>query len=978
MKKKLCILLLWGLILFVNVSANKVYADSLTMEADTPAIVQGNYKEKLDSWNNESFSDNSDYSYTIAPSSFENDLTLTNQNYGYDHDVYEWNNDSIVEFKVEVPTDGLYNISLDFFSISNNLIDIELGVTINGEVQYQESSQIILYKLWQQIEAFPVDRYGNDFYGEQAQIFRWIHQDFQDPMGLYTEPLLFELNSGVNTVTINKVKGDILLGDITVSGKTELVTYQEYSNQATLIADEVYDTYEAEIPDSKSSTNIQPGVSRDALVTPFSVSELKLNHIAGLTFNSERETISYYINVETSGYYFITLKVLQNEVANGTVYRTLRINGEIPFSEAQSLPFNYDMNWQNVTLGGENPYLFYLETGQNELSFSVNLSLYHDAYYRVNQILDYINDLSLQIRKLTGNQVDENRDWEISDYIPNLQDQLLLRANELSDIYNYLESLSNDDKLSEILSSLKIAIRNINYLAEEPNEIPVNISLLSTSNESISAVLGNVISMMLHSPLSIDKFYVHTDVEIERAEAGFFTRTWLSIKRFFLSFFDERYQTVVSDDELVVWINRSKQYSDLVQKMVDDTFTPSTNIKVNVSVMASEGKLVLANSAGTNPDVALGVASWLPYDLGMRGAIYDLTEFRDDPEFADILSYYHEESLIPMIYDEGLYGLPDTENFYVLFYRDDILTGLDIPVPQTWDDVATIMPILKRYALNFYLPLSSATSLKSFDSTLPFLFQYGSSVYDETGFNVNMENEETVKALEVMTELYTIYSVDTTVTSFYNDFRLGLSPIGVGDFGMYVTLLNAAPDIQGLWKIALLPGVQKNDGSIDRSAPGAQTANMIFQQNDKLDESWAFLKWWSSTETQIDFTNLLLSTLGKEYLWNTANVEAFNSLSIDEYDLSVIQDQWTHLRELPKVPGSYQVELEISNIWNSVVLERENLRVLLNDSIIRMDKEIHKKMSEFGYMDANEVILKAYILANTSIIETWKAGDSNE
>ncbi|XFA99051.1 extracellular solute-binding protein [Candidatus Izemoplasma sp. B36] len=978
MKKRLFILLMFIMISLINVSAFKVDAEPLAMESNTSIVIQGNYKEKLDSWENESFSDNSDFSLTITPSDFINDLILTNQNNGYNHSVYQWNDDEVIDFEVNVPTKGLYSLSLDFYSISDNLIDTELGVKINGKTQYLEASQVILYKLWEQKEGFPIDRFGNDFYGEQTQVYKWIHQDLQDPMGLYSDPLLFELNSGMNTISMNKVKGAILLGDITISGKTNLLTYAEYSNEATLLTNEVYDTYEAEIPDSKNSTNIQPGVSRDALVTPFDVSELKLNHISGLTFNSERETISYLINVETSGYYNITLKVLQNEVTNSTVYRALKINGEIPFLEAKSLPFNYDMNWQNVTLGGDSPYLFYFEEGQNEISFCVDLSLYQDTYYNVNQILDYINDLSLQVRKLTGNQVDENRDWEISDYIPDIQNQLLQKANELDEIYSYFEELTYTDKLSEILSSLKIAIRNINYLAEEPNEIPVNISLLSTSNESISAVLGNVISMMLDSPLSIDKFYIHTDVEIEKAEANFFTRTWLSIKRFFLSFFDERYQTVVSDDELVVWVNRNKQYTDLVQKMADDIFTPNTGIKVNVSVMASEGKLVLANSAGTNPDVALGVASWLPYDLGMRGAIYDLTQFGTDPDFNSILGFYHEQSLIPMIYDNGLYGLPDTENFYVLYYREDILTSLNIPIPETWDDVAEIMPILKRYALNFYMPLSSATSLKSFDSTLPFLFQYGSSVYDQSGFYVDMENEETVKALEVMTELYTIYSIDTTVTSFFNDFRLGLSPIGVGDFGMYVTLLNAAPDIQGLWKIALLPGVENIDGSIDRSAPGAQTANMIFQQNEKLDESWRFLKWWSSTETQIDFTNLLLSTLGKEYLWNTANIEAFNALNINEEDLDIIQEQWTYLRELPKVPGSYQVELEISNIWNSVVLDRENLRVLLNDSIIRMDKEIHKKMSEFGYMDANASILKPYILADVSIIDRWKAGDFDE
>ncbi|MGE0003746.1 MAG: hypothetical protein AB7S88_04730, partial [Candidatus Izemoplasmatales bacterium] len=101
------------------------------------------------------------------------------------------------------------------------------------------------------------------------------------------------------------------------------------------------------------------------------------------------------------------------------------------------------------------------------------------------------------------------------------------------------------------------------------------------------------------------------------------------------------------------------------------------------------------------------------------------------------------------------------------------------------------------------------------------------------------------------------------------------------------------------------------------------------------------------------------------------------SLNINDDDLAIILEQWSSLREIPKVPGSYQVELEISNLWNAVVLDRENLRVLLNDGIIRMNKEIAKKMAEFSYMDKSGNILKEYVLANPSQIEVWKAGGSS-
>ena len=952
-----------------------VDADGTDEEAVT---FDGDYVTTLASWKQNVYVDNHDFQATITPLDFD-DVTLDplEETHGYSSTVYRWDDDTLLSWDVTVPTEGLYQFAIDYFPLSDDYLDLELAIYVNDELPYQEAQQIILYKWWTQDTSFTLDRYGNDFFASQHQVNEWLHQDFYDPMGLFAEPLCFYLHAGTNHIELERIKGELLVGDITVSGEATWQSYETYSHNSQLTTESVLIETEAEIPTSKNASNIQPAVSRAVNVTPFSVQQLKLNTVSGSTFNAQRETISYEISVPQAGYYHVSWKVMQSTLTNGVVYRTLRINGEVPFEEAFSLPIEYSTKWQTVTFGGDDPYLFYFNEGINTISLSVNLSPYQDAYYEINDLLDYVNALSLKIKKLTGNQLDEDRDWEITEYLPTVVDDLIDAAETLTAIQSSIAALSSTSKSSEMESLLKIAIRNLLFLAEEPNDIPKNIALLSTSSNSIASTLGNVISLILNSPLDVDKFYVHTDVTLPKANASFIVRFWISLKRFVLSFFDQRFTQESDGTELTVWINRNKQYVDLIQKMIDEDFTETTNIKVNASVMAAEGKLILANSAGTAPDVALGVSSWLPYDLGIRGAILDLTTYQDDPDFKTVLGYFPDQSLIPLMYDNGLYGLPDTENFYVLFYRRDILSSLDIDIPQTWDDVTKIMPILKRYGMNFYLPLSSGTSLKSFDSTLPFLFQYGSSVYQDNAMTVNLDNEASVSGLEMMTELYTIYSMDITVSSFYNDFRLGLSPIGVGDFGMYITLLNAAPDIQGLWDIALMPGVEK-EGYIDRSAPGAQTANMIFAGSDQPDEAWAFLKWWASTETQTDFTSLLVSTFGKEYLWNSANTAAFQTLNIHENDITTIMAQWDYLKELPKVPGSYQVELELSNIWNSVVIDRENLRVLLNDGIIQMNREITKKMSEFGYTDKQGNVIKPYSMASTALIQTWKGDESDD
>ena len=68
-------------------------------------------------------------------------------------------------------------------------------------------------------------------------------------------------------------------------------------------------------------------------------------------------------------------------------------------------------------------------------------------------------------------------------------------------------------------------------------------------------------------------------------------------------------------DGVEVWVNRSRQYVELMQKMADEKFTSSTVIRINMSLIQDEGKLLLANSANRQPDIAMGVSSWIRMNM---------------------------------------------------------------------------------------------------------------------------------------------------------------------------------------------------------------------------------------------------------------------------------------------------------------------------------------------------------------------------
>jgi hypothetical protein len=42
-------------------------------------------------------------------------------------------------------------------------------------------------------------------------------------------------------------------------------------------------------------------------------------------------------------------------------------------------------------------------------------------------------------------------------------------------------------------------------------------------------------------------------------------------------------------------------------------------------------------------------------------------------------------------------------------------------------------------------------------------------------------------------------------------------PVGITDFAGYMQFLSAAPELNGRWELAPIPGRLKEDGTIDRS-----------------------------------------------------------------------------------------------------------------------------------------------------------------
>ena len=98
---------------------------------------------------------------------------------------------------------------------------------------------------------------------------------------------------------------------------------------------------------------------------------------------------------------------------------------------------------------------------------------------------------------------------------------------------------------------------------------------------------------------------------------------------------------------------------------------------------------------------------------------------------------------------------------------------------------------------------------------------------------------------------------------------------------------------------------------------------------------------------------------------------------LKEEHKQVILSQWQHLKEVPKIPGSYLVEREISNTWNKVVFNDANLRSTISDALIKMNKEIKRKMKEFDYLTDQEEVIRPFSIPSVEIVKAWCEDDEH-
>jgi ABC-type glycerol-3-phosphate transport system substrate-binding protein len=886
---------------------------------------------------------------------------------------WESSGESWVEWIFDVPTAGLYNLGIEYYPLPGKRASIHRSLQIDGAYPFVEARRIAFDRTWRdscsedsRVNGVCVprrDNQGNDIRPSQEEFPRWRFQLFEDALAMYRAPYLFYLEPGRHTVRLGLVREPIAIARISLLSPPDVPPYAvaraRYDESGYQPTHDVMVVIPGEDAEYKSTPTLTRNYSPNPAAYPPAEGNFRLNVLGGWRWERPAEWASWRFTVPETGLYKIGIKRWHGDWSKMPVYRTLLIDGQYPFDEARELGFPYDWYWRMDTLCDEDgePYLFYLTAGEHTLEMRSVVGPAAETIRVIEGVTREMSDLSRRVILLTGSEPDPQMEWDMEEEIPDLVPRLLAMTQALEREADRLTEIAGGrpnsaNTLLEVASQLR-------NMAAKPDTVPNRLLQMSETQ----SMLGYWALDLQNGQFEVDSIVVASpDMQMPPGDAGMWAQLRLTVVNFLASF-RKQYTVIgnVYDPEhaqdavvLEVWMAQGQEWGKIVKELIEETFTPQTGILVNLHIVppgamntGATSVLLLAATANKAPDVACSVDPNLPVEFAIRGALVPMTQFDD---FAEVAPRFRPGALIPYTYDrnrdgEGeIYGLPETQNFSMLFYRTDILDALGLQPPQTWDELYDMMWVLQQNGLDFYYPPGP-------EGLTPFLFQHGGNYYTDDGLQSALDQPEALTAFREWTGLYTNYRIPK-YADFFNRFKTGEMPIGIADYWMYIRLSTAARELLGRWAMSPIPGIRMPDGTINRSTGGSGQAVVIFQQSEHQQEAWEFVKWWTSTETQLRYGVELEALLGVEARWNTANVEALQGMSWPPRDIEAIIEQWQWFQERPVVLGGYFTPRHVDNAWNRVVLQGVNEREALEEAIRAINRELRKKQEEFGIVPA--------------------------
>ncbi|MDE6746730.1 MAG: ABC transporter substrate-binding protein, partial [Oscillospiraceae bacterium] len=541
--------------------------------------------------------------------------------------VLVWSNEEgRVDFTVDVPVSGAYQMEVSYYPLPDGATTTEFSVLLDGESPYDTATRAALPHIWTSAYPITTDSKDNEVRPPQVQSPRWVTTMLTDVDGLFNDPLYFNLEAGTHTISLESERASVAIEYIKLCNMGDFETYKKPSDSelAANSGAEVIRLQGEQYAYTNSQT-LFPTYDRGSYhVEPSHPSKQRYNTVGDGTWDTAGQTITWEMNVTSAGYYKIGIKARQNELRGLYSNRRLYIDGKVPNECFAQIKFQYDDDWLMVVPQDENgdPAYVYLEPGKHELSLDVIPGEIGESMRRLDNIVYTANQYYMQILMITGPSPDKYTDYYVHREIPelvsvfeNLSVQLLVEE------HNIEELAGNAGTEAAALERLATVLERG---ADKPNKIPSMIS-----NSSIKDNVASVSSWMRQyreQPLEIDFIEVApADANFTSVKSNFGKSFAFGFKGFINSFFED--YTKLSDvngESINVWVGLGRDQANVIKQMTDSDFNTSHSTQVSINLV--QGGIMEAVLAGKGPDASLFVGGEFPVNLAVRGLIVPMAE----------------------------------------------------------------------------------------------------------------------------------------------------------------------------------------------------------------------------------------------------------------------------------------------------------------------------------------------------------------
>lgn len=842
------------------------------------------------------------------------------------------------EWNFETSQKAAFVISVKYATLDDAGSSIDFEFLIDGESPFADTQVINLNRLYvRESDSINTDLAENDVKPKFLQSYEWQTAYLTDLSSASNRPFVVILEKGTHTLRINGVRGSFKIDGITFSNYEIPVSYAEYSQMCTQMDYTQPDTevlsIEGESFWAKNSVIVAPSTDRtSAMTTPQSVYITKLNTVGGNSWKNVGDRVVWKIDVKKAGLYEIAIRFRQNTKDGIFTCRKFMIDGRSPFLEAEDIRFFFDDGWQCEKIGKDENFSFYLSEGEHEISLEAVQGEVSQIINTVSYSLNGLKDICRSITLFAGSELDVNRDYDFAQALPQ---ELELMRSIGKDLKKAVESINNQAGTNgSFVSIIDKLIFQIDTMTENPRVIAKHFSRFKSN----IGALGEWLLTASQQPLEIDKIYIMPAGEkTPDADVGFLKNLFFAIKSFFASYVND-YDSIGEngkENKLKIWIQSGRDQGEIMRDLINSDFAKEYDAAVKLEIVT--GTLLESVLSGNSPDIVLDNAETAPMDYALRNSVVDFTEFEDFASFADI---FPKATLVPVTFNNRIYGIPQTCSFYMMFYRTDIFGEYGYKLPTTWNELCDMIPSFQKNSHEVGIPHDLAMYATLVD-------QSGGTLYSDDLSYTNINSNTAVEKFVDFTEFFTLYDCPVTY-NFSNRFRSGEMPCAIAPYTEYNQLVAFAPEIKGCWSLAPIPSTVLSNGELNNTSVVTNTYIMMMRSSKNKELSWEFIKWYMSDDVQISFARQMESILGSCAKVNTANRQALFDMSWTGYEREALLSQMNNTSAVPQMPGGYYLTRVVNFAFNRVYNNSEDPSEILPDYVEEINDELARKHKEFG------------------------------